>query len=130
MNTLILSTVENDLHFLWIDWQSSSYDSSFTSAFTHICLRSVISLNKFWSCMSTETDMSATVIETVCIDLLIILKCIICVIQCCTLLSERFIDTFCFVLIKHLFSHSAYSASIVWRSCIVTVLKTISFVTL
>ncbi len=44
--------------------------------------------------------MSATVIETVCIDLLIISECIICVVQCCTLLSERFIDTFCFCLDK------------------------------
>jgi len=100
MNILTLSTVENDLCFLWIDWQSSLYDSSFASAFTYICLRFVISSNKFWSCMSTETDMSATVIETVCIDLLIILKCIICVIQCCTLSSEKFIDTFCFYLDK------------------------------
>jgi len=80
MNTFILSTVKNDLCFLWIDWQSSSYNSSFASAFSHICLRSVVSLNKFWSCTSTETDMSATVIETVCIDLLIISKYIICII--------------------------------------------------
>ncbi len=72
------------------------YNSFSASAFTHICLRSVISLNKFWSYMSTETDMSATVIERVCIDLLIISEHIICIIQCCTLLSERFIDTFCF----------------------------------
>jgi len=85
---------------LWIVWQSSSYDSSFASALTHICLRFIISLNKFWSCMSTETDMSATVIGTVCIGLLIISECIICVIQCCILLSERFINTFCFYLNK------------------------------
>jgi len=39
--------------------------------------------------------MSATVIETVCIGLLIISECIICIVQCCTLLFERFIDTFC-----------------------------------
>ncbi len=44
--------------------------------------------------------MSATVIETVCIDLLIISECIIYIIQCCTLSSERFIDTFCFCLNK------------------------------
>ncbi len=44
--------------------------------------------------------MSATVIEAVCIDLLIILKCIICIVQCYTLSSERFIDTFCFCLNK------------------------------
>jgi len=44
--------------------------------------------------------MSATVIEVVCIGLLIISECIICIIQCCTLLSERFIDTFCFCLNK------------------------------
>ncbi len=44
--------------------------------------------------------MFANVIEAACIDLLIILKCIICVVQCCTLLSERFIDTFCFCLNK------------------------------
>jgi len=100
MNTLTFQTVENDLHFLWIVWQSSLYNSSFTSAFTHICLRSVISLNKFWSCTSTEIDMSATVIEAVCIGLLIISECIICVIQYCTLLSERFINTFCFCLNK------------------------------
>jgi hypothetical protein len=42
--------------------------------------------------------MSATVIEAACIGLLIISECIICVVQCCTLLSERFIDTFCFCL--------------------------------
>jgi len=100
MNTLILSTVENDLCFLWIVWQSSLYNSSSASAFTHICLRFVISLNKFWSCMSTEINMSATVIETVCIGLLIISECIICVIQCCTLSSERFINAFCFCLEK------------------------------
>ncbi len=38
--------------------------------------------------------MSATVIEAVCIGLLIISECIICIIQCCTLSSEKFIDTF------------------------------------
>ena len=92
MNILTFKTVENDLCFLWIVWQSSLYDSSSASAFTYICLRFMISSNKFWSCMSTETDMSATVIEAVCIDLLIISECIICVIQCCTLSSERFID--------------------------------------
>ena len=95
---MTLSTVENDLCFSQIDWQSSLYDSSFASAFTHICLRSIISLNKFWSCMSTEINMSATVIEAVCIGLLIISECIICIIQCYTLSSERFIDTFCFCL--------------------------------
>ncbi len=100
MNTLTFKTVENDLCFSWSVWQSSLYDSSSASAFTHICLRSVILLNKFWSHMSTEIDMSATVIEAVCIGLLIILKCIICVVQCCTLLSEKFIDTFCFCLNK------------------------------
>jgi len=100
MNTLTLNTVENDLCFSQIDWQSSSYNSSFASVFIHICLRFMISLNKFWFYMSTETDMSATVIETVCIDLLIISECIICIIQCCTLSSERFIDTFCFCLDK------------------------------
>ncbi len=100
MNILTLSTVENNLCFSWIDWQSSLYNSSSASAFTHIYLRSIVSLNKFWSCTSTETDMSATVIKAVCIDLLIILKYIICIVQCCTLLSERFIDTFCFYLDK------------------------------
>jgi len=100
MNTLILSTVENDLCFLQIVWQSSLYDSSSASAFIHICLRSVISLNKFWSCTSTEINMSATVIEAVYIDLLIISEHIICIIHCCTLLSERFINTFCFCLNK------------------------------
>jgi len=100
MNTLTSKTVENDLCFSQIVWQSSLYNSSSASALTHICLRSVVSLNKFWSCMSTEIDMSATVIETACIGLLIISECIICVIQCCTLSSERFIDTFYFCLNK------------------------------
>ncbi len=100
MNILTFKTVENDLCFLWIVWQSSLYNSSSASAFTHICLRFIISLNKFWSYMSTEIDMSATVIEVVCIGLLIISECIICIIQCCTLSSERFIDTFCFCLNK------------------------------
>jgi len=100
MNILTFKTVKNNLYCLWIVWQSSSYNSSFTSAFTHICLRSVISLNKFWSHTRTETDMSVTVIEAVCIGLLIISECIICIIQCCTLSSERFIDTFCFCLDK------------------------------
>jgi hypothetical protein len=99
MNILTFKTVEKSLFLISI-WQSSLYDLSFASAFTYICLRSVISLNKFWSCTSTEIDMSATVIEAVCIGLLIILKCIICVVQCCTLSSERFIDTFCFCLDK------------------------------
>ena len=76
------------------------YNLSLVSAFTHICLRSVTSLNRFWSCTSTDTDIFATVIEAVCIGLLIILKCIIYIIWCCTLLSERFIDTFCFCLNK------------------------------
>jgi hypothetical protein len=67
MNILTSRTVENNLCFLWIVWQSSLYDSSFASAFTHICLRFIISLNKFWSCTSTETDMSATVIRAACI---------------------------------------------------------------
>jgi len=80
MNTLTFKTVENDLCFLQIVWQSSLYNSSSASAFTHICLRSVISLNKFWSHTSTETDMSATVIRAVCIGLLIISEHIICVI--------------------------------------------------
>jgi len=47
-----------------------------------------------------EINMSATVIEAVCIGLLIISEYIICVIQCCTLSSERFIDTFCFCFNK------------------------------
>ncbi len=42
--------------------------------------------------------MSATVIEAACIGLLIISEHIICVVQCCTLSFERFIDTFCFCL--------------------------------
>ncbi len=100
MNTLTFSTVKHDLCFLWINWQSSLYDSSFASAFSHICLRFIISSNKFWSCTSTEINMSATVIEAVCIDLLIISECIIYVIWCCTLLFERFIDTFCFCFDK------------------------------
>ncbi len=100
MNILTFKTVENDLCFSWIIWQSSLYNSSSASAFIHICLRSVISLNKFWSCTSTETDMFATVIEAACIGLLIISECIICVVQCCTLLFERFIDTFYFCLNK------------------------------
>ncbi len=100
MNTLTFRTVKNDLCFLQIVWQSSLYDLSSASAFTHICLRSVISSNKSWSCTSTEINMSATVIKAACIGLLIISKCIICVVQCCTLLSERFIDTFCFCLNK------------------------------
>jgi len=50
--------------------------------------------------MSTETDMSATVIEAVCIDLLIISECIIHVVQCCTLSFKKLIDTFCFCLNK------------------------------
>jgi len=98
MNTLTFKTVENNLCFSRSVWQSSSYDSSFASAFIYICLRSVISLNKFWSCTSTEISMSATVIEAVCISLHIISECIIYIIQCCTLSSERFIDTFCFCL--------------------------------
>ncbi len=80
MNTLTFKTVENDLYFLQIVWQSSLYDSSSASAFTHICLRSEIWSNKFWSCMSTETDMSTTVIEAACIGLLIISEHIICII--------------------------------------------------
>jgi len=100
MNTLILSTVENDLCFSQIDWQSSLYNSSSASAFTYICLRSVILLNKFWSCMSTEINMSATVIEAVCIGLFIISEYIICIVQCCTLSFERFINTFCYCFDK------------------------------
>ncbi len=100
MNTLTFKTVENDLCFLQIVWQSSSYDSSFASAFTHICLRFIISLNKFWSHMRTGTNMSATVIEAACIGLLIISEHIICIVQCCTLSFERFINTFCFCLNK------------------------------
>ncbi len=100
MNILTFKTVENDVCFSQIVWQSSLYNSSFASAFTHICLRSVTSSNKFWSCTSTETDMSATVIKTACIDLLIISECIICIVQCCTLLFEKFINTFCFCLNK------------------------------
>jgi len=42
--------------------------------------------------------MSATVIKTVSIGLLIISECIFCVVQCCTLSFERFIDTFYFCL--------------------------------
>jgi hypothetical protein len=72
MNILTFKTVRNDLCCLQIVWQSSLYNSSSASAFTHICLRSVISLNKFWSHTSTEISMSATVIKAVCIDLLII----------------------------------------------------------
>ncbi len=100
MNILTFKTVKNDLCFLWIVWQSLFYNSSFTSAFINIYLRSIILSNKFWSFTSTEINMSATVIETVCIDLLIISECIICVIQCCTLLFKRFINTFCFCLNK------------------------------
>jgi len=100
MNILTSKIVENNLCFSQIVWQSSLYDSSSALAFTHICLRSVISSNKFWSYTIIETDMSATVIEAVCIDLLIISECIICVVWCCTLSSERFIDTFCFCLNK------------------------------
>jgi len=80
MNTLTFKTVENDLCFSQIVWQSSLYNSSSASAFTHICLRFIISLNKFWSCMSTEIDMSATVIRVICIGLLIISEHIICII--------------------------------------------------
>ncbi len=98
MNIFTFKTVENDLCFPWIVWQSSLYNSSSASAFTHICLRSVVSLNKFWSHISTETDMSATVIEAVCIDLLIISECIICIIQCCTLSSERPVNISCLYL--------------------------------
>jgi len=98
LNTLTSKTVKNDLCCSWIVWQSSLYNPSSASAFTHICLRSVISLNKFWSCMSTKTEMSVTVIEAACTGLLIISKHIICIIQCYTLSSERFIDTFCFCL--------------------------------
>jgi len=100
MNTLTFKTVENDLCFSQIVWQSSLYDSSSASAFTHICLRSVISSNKFWFYISTEISMFTTVIEAVCIGLLIISECIICIVQCYTLSSERFTDTFCFYLNK------------------------------
>ncbi len=89
MNTLTFKTVRNDLYCFWIASHSFSYDSSLISAFTYICLRSVASLNRFWSCMSTDINIFTTVIEAACIDLLIILRCIICIIQCCTLSSER-----------------------------------------
>jgi len=80
MNTLTFKTVKNKLNCSQIAWHSFLYNLSFVSAFTYICLRSVASLNRFWSYTSTDTDIFATVIETVCIDLLIILRCIICVI--------------------------------------------------
>jgi len=80
MNILTFKTVRNDLCCFWISQHSFLYDSSLISAFTHICLRSVASLNRFWSHMSTDIDISATVIEAACIDLLIILRCSICVI--------------------------------------------------
>ncbi len=89
MNTLTFKTVRNDLCCFWIAWHSFLYDSSLVSAFTYICLRFVTLLNRFWSCTSTDTDIFTTVIETVCIDLLIILRCIICIVQCCTLSSEK-----------------------------------------
>ena len=98
MNTLTFKTVRNDLCCFWIAWHSFSYDLSLVSAFTHICLKSVTSLNRFWSCTSTDTDIFATVIETACIGLLIILRCIICVIQCCTLSSERPVNISCLCL--------------------------------
>ncbi len=92
MNTLTSKTVRNDLCCFWIAWHSFLYDLSLVSAFTYICLRFVTSSNRFWSCTSTGTDIFATVIEAVCIGLLIILKCIICIIQCCTLSSERSVN--------------------------------------
>jgi len=80
MNILTFKTVENNLCFSQMIWQSSLYDSSSASALTHICLRSVVSLNKFWSHTSTKISMSATVIEAACIGLLIISEHIICII--------------------------------------------------
>ncbi len=68
------------------------YDSSLISAFTYICLRSVTSLNRFWSCMSTDINIFTTVIEAVYIDLLIISEYIICIIQCCTLSFEKSVN--------------------------------------
>jgi len=95
MNTLTFKTVRNDLCCFWIAWHSFSYNSSLVSAFTYICLRSVASLNRFWSCTSTGTDIFATVIEAACIGLVIILKCSIYIIQCCTLSSERPVNISC-----------------------------------
>jgi len=84
--------VKNNLHCFWIAWHSFSYNLSLVSAFTHICLRSVTSLNRFWSCMSTDINIFATVIEAACIGLLIILRHIICVVQCCTLSFKRSVN--------------------------------------
>jgi len=95
MNTLTFKTVRNDLCCFQIAWHSFLYNSSLVSAFTYICLRSVTSLNRFWSCTSTGINIFATVIETACIGLLIISECIICVIQCCTLSSERSVNISC-----------------------------------
>jgi len=80
MNTLTFKTVKNDLCCFWIAWHSFSYNSSLISAFIYICLRSVASLNRFWSCTSTDISIFTTVIEAVCIDLLLILRCIICIV--------------------------------------------------
>ncbi len=92
MNILTFKTVRNDFCCFWIAWHSFLYDSSLVSTFTYICLRSVTSLNRFWSHTSTDISIFATVIEAVCIDLLIISECIICIIQCCTLSSERSVN--------------------------------------
>ncbi len=60
----------------------------------------MISSNRFQFCMSTEFNIFATVIETACIDLHNISKCSICVIQCCTLLSETSVSISCSCLDK------------------------------
>ncbi len=80
MNILTFRTVRNNLCCFWIAWHSFLYDSSLVSAFIYICLRSVTSLNRFWSYMSTDINIFVTVIEAACIDLLIISECSICVI--------------------------------------------------
>jgi len=98
MNTLTFKTVKNNIYCFWIAWHSFLYDLSFISAFTHICLRSVTSLNRFWFHTSTGIDIFTTVIEAACIGLLIILKCIICVVQCCTLSSEKSVNISCLCL--------------------------------
>ncbi len=95
MNILIFRTVRNDLHCFWIAWHSFLYNLSLVSAFTYICLRSVTSLNRFWSHTSTDISIFTTVIEVACIDLLIISESIICVVQCCTLSSEKSVDISC-----------------------------------
>ncbi len=61
--------------------------------------------NRLQSCMSTEFSIFVTVIETACIGLHNISECSICVIQCCTLLSETFVNISC----SHLDKVSALS---------------------